>query len=291
MFIDELFDTIVRLLGVKFGTINSRNVLDGIRAINITDMVNIWRLDVKPIQNYYQTKAIKFFTNDWFEFSDDKYDIGILSTVTDHKDSKKRTLKVFKSLMKNLRSGLTVGGLDKRKPDLSKIHNLHNMTCVINFGNNTVEIIGVITRALDRKGKELAITITANGLVPSATTKEELNTRVKLLTTFSCYVLAAQDMFNSGSDELKLNETAKLTIPDKSRTDGFDYKIIELKPGRLTYKRYPNSDNTGYKQKYHMRRGHPRKLKQKDGTIKTIWINSYHAGDKEIGEIHHDYKL
>lgn len=42
---------------------------------------------------------------------------------------------------------------------------------------------------------------------------------------------------------------------------------------------------TGIKQRHHMRRGHYRQLK----TGKSVWVNAYWAGDKEIGIVHKDY--
>lgn len=65
---------------------------------------------------------------------------------------------------------------------------------------------------------------------------------------------------------------------------GDDYYVLKIKENNAVY---GNSVPTGVSQRYHMRRGHYRRYK----SGKTIFVEAYHAGDKELGTIFKDYKL
>ena len=47
----------------------------------------------------------------------------------------------------------------------------------------------------------------------------------------------------------------------------------------------------GGKKRRHVRRGHWRRFKHRDGTISTRWIGEQWVGSEELGTITHDYNL
>jgi hypothetical protein len=72
----------------------------------------------------------------------------------------------------------------------------------------------------------------------------------------------------------------------KTKLPADDYYILKPKP-RVLREETPESEPSDIHQRYHLRRGHWRQYK----CGKRIFVKAYHAGDKNLGIIHKDYKI
>lgn len=284
MFIDTHFNEILNVLTNKDNDLGKfPQILSDAIAVDITDVID----EFKPVNDVIHkctNRSVVFPDHAWYEWlhKDGSY-FGVLS-IMPNSDDVRMIKKSFMGLVKAMAKGKIIGSYSKRKPKIALARMMHSLIFIVKDIKKGCFLIGTTTRLLTENYVEL-------GKVQQVPSKEAGAHGVMMDIDVE-RIFEAQSLLNDPNNTtIKTNLISNYVPNTISQELGISYRVLKVKHNRVVLKHISNTRNIGAKQRYHSRRGHTRRLKQKDGTIKKIWINSYHAGDRSIGEVHKDYKL
>jgi len=285
MFIDDSYNDILNIITHNDPKLQHSEILTDAIASEITCVIEKF-YPVNDVIHTCSDKNVVFPQHSWYEWQvrDGSY-MGVLSSMLLRKDPR-LIRKTFMKALKNNAQGKTRGVFSKRKPKLGLASTIHTLIFITKDlkKDSTPFLIGRTQRLLTKDYFELGRVIE----IPN----KEANAHTVMMQIDLERIFEAQLALNSTNNTIiKTNYMAKHVAKNVVQPTGDTYKLLTVKRNRIILKPSTNLRNTGSRQRYHTRRGHDRRLRQKDGTIKKIWINSYHAGDKGLGVIHKDYKL